>query len=134
MIYTSEKHERDFIDKRLDEYNSSHVPIKASSIGFHIKDSIGSIRGGINGIIYWKESCLFITVFWIDEKDRRGGLGSNLLRHMEGDAREKGCRMAHLDTFDFQAKDFYLKNGYEIFGILDYPGQHTRYYLKKRLT
>ncbi|SFX52477.1 Ribosomal protein S18 acetylase RimI [Thermoactinomyces sp. DSM 45891] len=133
MIYTSEKHERDFIEKRLGEYNQLHVPITASPIGFHMKDSVGSVIGGINGIVYWKERCLFITVCWIDEKGRGDGWGSRLLRHIEDNAREKGCKMAHLDTFDFQAKGFYLKNGYEIFGVLDYPDQHTRYYLKKQL-
>jgi hypothetical protein len=42
--------------------------------------------------------------------------------------------LAHLDTFDFQAKDFYLKYGYEIFGILDDCLKGLkRYYLKKAL-
>ena len=46
--------------------------------------------------------------------------------------REKGCHLIHLDTFDFQAKDFYIKHGYEVFGVLDEcPKKHKRYYLKK---
>ena len=45
-----------------------------------------------------------------------------------------GATLAHLDTFDFQAKDFYLKHGYEVFGILDdCPKGHKRYYMKKVL-
>ncbi len=40
--------------------------------------------------------------------------------------------LIHLDTFDFQAKDFYLKHGYDIFGILDEcPQKHKRYFMKK---
>ena len=43
-------------------------------------------------------------------------------------------RLIHLDTFDFQAKDFYLKHGYEVFGVLDdCPKGHKRYYMKKVL-
>lgn len=48
--------------------------------------------------------------------------------------KEKGGKLVHLDTFDFQAKDFYLKNGYEVFGVLeDCPKGHKRYYLKKNI-
>lgn len=46
----------------------------------------------------------------------------------------KGCNLVHLDTFDFQAKDFYLKHGYEVFGVLDdCPMEHKRYYMKKNI-
>jgi hypothetical protein len=41
-------------------------------------------------------------------------------------------RELHLDTFDFQAKDFYVKHGYEVFGVLeDCPEGHVRYFMKK---
>jgi hypothetical protein len=40
--------------------------------------------------------------------------------------------MSHLNTFDWQAKAFYEKPGYVIFGVLeDCPRGHTRHYLKK---
>ena len=45
-----------------------------------------------------------------------------------------GCTLSHLDTFDFQAKDFYLTKGYEIFGELENcPPGHKRIFLKKYL-
>ena len=48
--------------------------------------------------------------------------------------KDLGAALAHLDTFDFQARDFYLKNGYDVFGLLDdCPEGHTRYYLSKHL-
>ena len=37
----------------------------------------------------------------------------------EEEAKAMGATLVHLDTFDWQAKDFYLKHGYEIFGVLD---------------
>ena len=62
------------------------------------------------------------------------GLGSKLLAEVERTAVEAGCTLIHLDTFDFQAKDFYLRHGYEVFGVLeDCPEGHCRYYLKKKL-
>jgi hypothetical protein len=40
--------------------------------------------------------------------------------------------MSHLDTFDWQAKEFYEHLGYEVFGILENcPRGHNRYYMKK---
>jgi hypothetical protein len=39
-----------------------------------------------------------------------------------------------LDTFSFQARGFYEKLGYCVFGTLDdYPPGHSRFYLTKRL-
>ena len=38
-----------------------------------------------------------------------------LLNKVESEAKAIGATLAHLDTFDFQAKDFYIKHGYEVF-------------------
>jgi hypothetical protein len=39
-----------------------------------------------------------------------------------------------LDTFDFQAPEFYRQHGYVEFGhIDDYPPGHKRYFFQKRL-
>jgi GNAT superfamily N-acetyltransferase len=99
---------------------------------FIIKKS-DEIIAGINSVItYW--NILFISILFVDEKYRGKNIGSLLLRKVEDEAKLKGVTLAHLDTFDFQAKDFYLKNGYEVFGILDdCPKDHKRYYLKKNL-
>jgi hypothetical protein len=42
--------------------------------------------------------------------------------------------IAWLDTFSFQARGFYEKLGYEEFGQLDYPPDHHRHFMRKRLT
>jgi hypothetical protein len=51
----------------------------------------------------------------------------------EGRARERGCHSAWLDTFSFQARGFYEKLGYEEFGRLEYPPDHYRHFMRKRL-
>ena len=57
-----------------------------------------------------------------------------MLAEVESAAKEKGCYLIYLDTFDFQAKEFYEKQGYEVFGVLeDCPKEHCRYYLKKTI-
>lgn len=91
------------------------------------------IIAGINAVIYhW--GMLFIDEIFVRETYRHQKLGSYLISKVEQEAKELGATLSHLDTFDFQAKDFYLKQGYEIFGTLENcPPNHNRYYLKKSL-
>lgn len=95
--------------------------------------SDGTLIGGINSEwVNW--GILFIHLLFINEEFRGNGYGSVLLKEVEHRARVCGCYLSHLDTFDFQGKDFYVANGYSIFGILDdCPKGHKRYYLKKEL-
>ena len=75
-----------------------------------------------------------IGALFVDERYRGKGIGSALLKQVEEEARRMGAGVARLDTFEFQALNFYLKHGYEIWGILeDCPKGHKRYYLKKSL-
>ena len=49
-------------------------------------------------------------------------------------AKEKGFAYIRTETTDFQAKPFYEKLGYRVFGELtDYPKGHTTYCLVKEL-
>lgn len=46
-------------------------------------------------------NCLYIDILWVKEEFRKDGYGSALLNEVEKIAKEKGCRLIHLDTFDF---------------------------------
>ncbi len=128
--------EADFIDNQLAQHMNVQVPFtqKENLIlkNYIIKDQ-GKIIAGIKADIYhWK--ILYIEVLYLEPDYRGKGLGSALLEKVEQEAREMGATLVHLDTFDFQAKDFYIKHGYEIFGTLDdCPPGHQRYYMKKKL-
>lgn len=127
----------DYIGDSLVEYNLSKVARTQEEdfidIYKKIVDENGNIIGGCLAEMYcW--NVMYIDVLWIDVEHRKQGLGAKLLQEIERIAIEKNCTLIHLDTFDFQAKDFYVKQGYEIFGILeDCPKNHCRYYLKKKL-
>ncbi|MFV3010779.1 GNAT family N-acetyltransferase [Clostridium botulinum] len=129
--------EADLIVDRIVEYNLSKVPGKQEvpllCINRVIEDTNGEIIAGILSKMYcW--NCIYIDVLWIKEEYRKDGLGTKLLKEVEKIAKEKDCHLIHLDTFDFQAKDFYIKHGYEIFGILDQcPENHKRYFMKKNI-
>ena len=52
----------------------------------------------------------------------------------EEEAKRRGCKYAFVDTFSFQAPEFYRKLGYEeVFVLRDYPYTEARYYYTKTL-
>ena len=127
----------EFIKDKLVEYNLSMVPATQSelfeSVSKKIVDEEGNIIAGCLAIMHcW--NVVAVDILWVDEQYRGQRLGSVLLGEVEREAMEKGCHLVHLDTYDFQAKGFYEKNGYSVFGTLeDCPKGHIRYYLKKSL-
>ena len=127
----------EYICDRLVEYNLSKVPAEQGvlfdTLDKKIIDDKGNIIAGCIAKMYcWNVT--YIDILWVDAKYRKLGLGTELLGEIERTAKEKGCYLVHLDTFDFQAKEFYEKHGYLLFGTLeDCPKGHCRYYLKKNL-
>ena len=90
------------------------------------------LRGGIYGLINW--NWLSVSLLWVDEGTRGSGLGTELLERLESEAVARGCVYSHVDTFSFQAEDFYRRHGYEPFAELaDYPPGHRRIYFRKTL-
>ena len=98
-----------------------------------LKRDDGTIYAGLHGHT-WAGICEIKTL-WIDESERGKGLGSRLLAAAEEEARRRGCRVIHLESFTFQAPDFYLRHGFEAFARLeDLPAGHANVFLLKRLT
>ncbi len=132
----STKEEQEFLDHSLGDFNTEQVPSTQTHhtipLNYCFKEK-GAVIAGINAELYhWK--ILYVGILFVDKAHRYQNLGSHLLEKVEAEAKDIGARLSHLDTFDFQAKDFYLKHGYEIFGVLDdCPEGHKRYYLKKVL-
>jgi ribosomal protein S18 acetylase RimI-like enzyme len=131
------KEEINFIDDKIIEYNLSKMQNVSQdlfeSISFVIKDDDGKILAGIVGQKYYCNAA-YIDVLWVDNEMRGTGLGSKLLTQFENVARELNCILIHLDTFDFQAPNFYEKHGYYLYGTLtDNPLGHKRFYYSKKL-
>lgn len=137
-ITESNTEEKSIILDKLVNFNRQVLGITAdkpssASLNYVIKLD-DKIIGGINSCLYFLQSILHIDHLFVDEKHRDQQLGSALLKKVESEAKVMGASLVHLDTFDFQALDFYLKHGYEIFGVLeDCPKDHKRYFLKKSL-
>ncbi|SNJ78826.1 acetyltransferase GNAT family [Streptococcus pneumoniae] len=71
----------------------------------------------------------FRIVLFVKEELRGQGIGSKLLQQAETEAKNRNCRFAFVNTYQFQALDFYKRYGYkEVFRLQDYPYIGQRYY------
>nr|WP_294563973.1 GNAT family N-acetyltransferase [uncultured Rhodopila sp.] len=114
----------------INAFHAETVPFEISRFTVRLDDAEGRLVGGVSGVMAW--GWLFIDAVWV-HADRRGqGAGRALLAHAESHAAAQGCHSVWLDTF--QARGFYESVGYSVFGTLeDYPGEQTRWFLRKRL-
>ena len=74
----------------------------------------------------------FIAYLFVPAGHRNEGLGRRLIAEAETIARARGMAGVWLNTFDFQARGFYEKLGYNLFGELP-AGRSARgqYFLRK---
>jgi ribosomal protein S18 acetylase RimI-like enzyme len=116
----------------LVEYNHTHVEKENfQPFAIFIRDANNKILGALISKTHW--GWLFISHLWVSESLRNQGYGRQLMLKAEAEAQNRGCHHIYLDTFSFQALDFYEKLGYQIFGVLeDFPPGHKRYFLQKR--
>ena len=92
----------------------------------------GKIIAGLVGFTCWE--WLYIETLAVDQNCRKQGLGSRLVREAERIARERNCHAAWVDTFSFQAPEFYTRLGYTPFGTLpNFPTGQQRIFLQKKL-
>ncbi len=129
---TPETADHDAVMAVLRAYNEAHVgPSARQALAVLIKDQAGATVGGLWG--FTSRGWLHVEMLAIPDALRGQGLGSRLMAAAEAEALARGCDAAWLDTF--QARGFYEKLGYRVFGTLDhYPRGHQRFFLTKPLT
>ena len=120
----------------LRSYNRQYIDFSAvgGDIAVYARDDSGVMTGGLIG--NRKGEWLNIQYLWVSNDARGSGLGSQLMNAAEEEARRQGCRHALVDTFSFQARPFYEKQGYTLQMTLeDFPYQgRQRHYLAKDLS
>ncbi|MFF6995621.1 GNAT family N-acetyltransferase [Streptomyces sp. NPDC008313] len=138
-----DKDRRDLLRRRLRETNTAASPVLRSLRGtpgerevpLHVwaLDEADGLAGGFVGHTW--ATWLHVTYLWVDGRHRGAGLGSALLAEAERTARSaRGCRGSRVETWDFQAPDFYRGHGYDVVCVIrDYPPGVTEYTLTKRL-
>jgi GNAT superfamily N-acetyltransferase len=134
VTHTPGPAEREAILGPLAAYNASKVGrTEVLPLAILLRDPADKqVIGGLTGrsLYDW----LFIEWLVVPESLRGQGLGRDLMGRAEAVARARGCVGVWLDTFEFQARPFYEKLGYSVFGqIDDFPRGSCRYFLQKRL-
>ncbi|MBC7668193.1 MAG: GNAT family N-acetyltransferase [Gemmatimonadaceae bacterium] len=91
-----------------------------------------TVRGGLWGQSRW--GAFYVDMLVVPEDLQHIGMGTSLMQRAETEARGRGCHLMWLDTYAFQARPFYERLGFEVFGQMDgsepiYP----RWFMRKVL-
>ena len=135
IVYVAKPEESEWkaIGQGIRQYNTQQAGDHHYQVFcFVLRGPDEAIVGGVIGETYW--DWFHLDLLWVKEELRGRGYGHRLLTLAEEEARKRGARNVHLDTFSFQAPDFYKRHGYQVFGELqDFPAGYQRYFLTKRL-
>src|SRR5262249_35104606 len=124
---------RQFIVNGVDYYNIAATRLPGwFPVNFVLRGERGDVLGGVLGELWggW----LHVTYLWVSDAARGAGHGTRLINEAEAYARARGGVGATLETYSFQARPFYERLGYELFGTLEgYPPGHAKFFLRKAL-
>ncbi|HBI91930.1 MAG TPA: N-acetyltransferase [Terrisporobacter glycolicus] len=123
--------DENIIFKELLGYNLARIEDKnPRDLGIYLQDEEGQKIAGLIGNTHG--NWLSIKFLWVSEEMRGQNIGSDILSQAEKTAKERGCKYSFLDTFSFQAPEFYRKHGYkEVFVLENYPVTGKRHYFTK---
>ena len=126
----------DRVVELLIEYNLSKTQHLKNDINEPIeiiaRNNNGEIIGGLYGRSFW--GTLEIKTFVVKTENRNDGIGRKLIMEAEKEAKKRNCRYISLDTFSFQAPEFYEKLGFEKIGTeTDFPKGFEKYYYRKKI-
>ena len=114
-------------------YNrSKREAAESEPLNLYVEDEHGEIMAGLVAETFgnWLE----IEYLFVKEDLRGQGIGSQLVKQAESEAKKRNCRFAFVNTYQFQAPAFYQKHGYkEVFTLKDYPYTGQRHYYQKDL-
>jgi len=121
------------VDAGLDAANIAAGPIRdVRRLAAMAHTADGQPVGGAVGRT-WGECCE-LQQLWVSAVHRHQGVGSRLLQDFEQRARARGCGLVYLDTFSFQAPEFYKAHGYEVaFEVRGYTQGVVKHTMTKRL-
>lgn len=123
---------RDAVVAGLTDFSRPHIgDNRRRPLNVIVRREDGSIAGGLIGETRWE--WLYIDLLWVADDVRHQGWGTQMMQLADEEALRRGCCGIWLDTLDFQARGFYEKLGFTLFGTQDdYPPGHQRYFLQKR--
>ena len=101
------------VNDGLDAFNAASAPLHdIQPLACAARALEGRVIGGVIGRT-WGVCCEMLQL-WVAEEHRRLGIGSALVTQFHKQAEARGCITFYLDTFSFQAPEFYRKFGYDV--------------------
>jgi ribosomal protein S18 acetylase RimI-like enzyme len=99
---------------------------------FLMRDDHGEIVGGCAGDNMY--GGLFVAQLWVAESLRGQGYGTRLMQRAETLAKDSDCNFIAVNTFDWEALDFYKKLGFYVeFSRKGFDKESIFYFLRKDL-
>lgn len=122
------------IESRLEDYDKEYTKNDLEgAIRIGVKDDNGNIIAGLDAVVTTFK-ILYVSTLFVDQKYRRQGIGTQLIKEMELRAKKLGINTIRLDTFDWQGKDFYKAVGYELVGnYSNIEDGYAEYFFLKRI-
>jgi GNAT superfamily N-acetyltransferase len=130
--YAPAEADNDVVREGITASNEDIVGERDKAFSIFLKNDSGKVFGGIQAFL--GTASVYIDVLWVEESLQKQGYGTKLLDAVEREAVKNGCIFSLVDTWDFQAEEFYLKNGYErIWELKKYWIGHSKIFLRKNL-
>lgn len=123
----------DHVQRQLRLFNERHLGQSKARLAVFLRapDERG-IVAAVVGFLVGDE--VFIDWVWVEESLRGRHLGAHVLAAAEKAAFDHGCKRVTLNTFTFQAPDFYRKQGYRVLAeIPDFMVGQSKIYFRKEL-
>ncbi len=109
-LENKESHKAQEIGDLIRAYNrSKREEAESEPLNLYLEDEKGNLMAGLVAETFgnWLE----IEYLFVKEELRGQGIGSKLLQRAESEAKKRNCRFAFVNTYQFQAPDFYLSHG-----------------------
>jgi ribosomal protein S18 acetylase RimI-like enzyme len=126
---------RHAVNLGLFTYNDQFAgPMENAVLTIAARDVDKKIIGGLVANLQPGWKWMHLHRLWVVESHRRVGIGRQLVETAEKHGRKRGCLYVAVDTFEFQARPFYEKQGYVVYAVReDYPVGHRQFMMRKTL-
>lgn len=130
---TNDENIKNIIKQGVLAFNQPYFGMQeAKPFTIYIIDGNKSILGGLYGWHF--DKYIRVDMTWVDENYREKGFGKKIFQKLDEYAHLKRCKYIQLDTFDFQAKPFYEKMGFECMGTIPkWVEGHDCHFMRKTL-
>jgi ribosomal protein S18 acetylase RimI-like enzyme len=121
----------EFLKTEFEAHNEEQTGNKTKKYYVSIKKGEEMVAASSGGMF---KNALYISDFIVKKGLRRSGLGSVLIEKICNHAKNNNCKKVWVDTYGYQAPEFYSKNGFIEKGrIENYRGGYAKIFFEKEL-